>query len=33
MLRASGMFGSEQAIPADADVTTRLLLTVGRRPD
>jgi uncharacterized protein (TIGR03086 family) len=32
MLRASGMFGSDQAVPGDADVTTRLLLTVGRHP-
>ena len=32
MLRASGMFGADQAIPADADVATRLLLAVGRHP-
>ena len=32
LLRASGMFGSEQPIPADADATTRLLLTLGRTP-
>src|SRR5436190_36908 len=31
-LRASGMFGTEQPIPADADATTRLLLTLGRTP-
>src|SRR3954469_16473369 len=28
LLRGSGMYGSEQAVPADADVTSRLLLTV-----
>jgi uncharacterized protein (TIGR03086 family) len=32
MLRASGMFGTEQPLPADADATTRLLLAVGRTP-
>jgi uncharacterized protein (TIGR03086 family) len=32
LLRASGMFGTEQPVPADADVTTRLLLTLGRTP-
>ncbi len=32
LLRASGMFGSAQPIPADADATTRLLLTLGRTP-
>ena len=30
MLRASGMFGDDLAIPADADPETRLLLTLGR---
>src|SRR6476660_1758901 len=32
VLRGSGMFGADQAVPADADVTTRLLLTLGRHP-
>ena len=32
MLRASGMFGTEQPVPAGADATTRLLLTLGRTP-
>src|SRR5690349_8247265 len=32
MLRKSGMFGTQQPIPADADPTTRLLLTLGRTP-
>ena len=32
MLRASGMFGDDLAIPDDADSETRLLLTLGRRP-
>ena len=32
MLRASGMFGDDLAIPADADSETRLLMTLGRRP-
>jgi uncharacterized protein (TIGR03086 family) len=31
LLRASGMFGEDIAIPSDADAETRLLLTVGRR--
>ena len=32
MLRASGMFGDDLEIPADADVETRLLMTLGRQP-
>ena len=32
MLRASGMFGEDIAIPSDADSEARLLLTLGRRP-
>jgi len=32
LLRASGMFGTEQPVPDDADATTRLLLTLGRTP-
>ena len=32
MLRASGMFGDDLEIPADADAETRLLMTLGRRP-
>ena len=32
LLRASGMFGTEQPVPADADPTTRLLLNLGRTP-
>src|SRR4051794_11017562 len=32
MLRASGMFGPDQAVPADADPVTRVLLVVGRHP-
>lgn len=32
LLRASGMFGTEQPIPSGADATTRLLLTLGRAP-
>jgi uncharacterized protein (TIGR03086 family) len=32
MLRGSGMFGADQAVPADADRATRLLLTLGRTP-
>ena len=32
MLRASGMFGPDLAIPEAADSETRLLLTLGRRP-
>ena len=31
-LRASGMFGTEQPVPAAADATTRLLITLGRSP-
>src|SRR5437763_16230291 len=30
LLQASGMFGADQVVPADADVTTRLLLPLGR---
>lgn len=33
MLRASGMFGADLAIPEDADSEARLLLTLGRRPN
>jgi uncharacterized protein (TIGR03086 family) len=32
ILHASGMFGADQAVPDDADVATRLLLTLGRHP-
>jgi uncharacterized protein (TIGR03086 family) len=32
LLRASGMFGAEQPIPADADPADRLLLSLGRTP-
>ncbi len=31
-LRASGMFGTEQPVPAGADASTRLLRTLGRSP-
>jgi len=32
LLRGSGMFGVDQAVPADADPVTRVLLAVGRHP-
>jgi uncharacterized protein (TIGR03086 family) len=32
LLRGSGMFGTDQPIPADADPTARLLLSLGRTP-
>jgi uncharacterized protein (TIGR03086 family) len=32
MLRGSGMFGADQAVPAGADPVTRVLLAVGRHP-
>jgi hypothetical protein len=32
MLRGSGAFGHEQAIPDDADAATRVLLALGRTP-
>jgi uncharacterized protein (TIGR03086 family) len=32
LLRGSGMFGSDQAVPVGADPVTRVLLSVGRHP-
>jgi hypothetical protein len=32
LLRASGMFGTDDAVPEDADGQTKLLATLGRHP-